>query len=103
MKNTNFKTIFFDAFAGTGELPVDLDEAGLFPALMDKDELMEGSAKRALQIEPPFHEYVFVEKMRGKAEELAKLAAKFANRSLRVRVENGDANERLIAFCQDTN
>jgi three-Cys-motif partner protein len=103
MKNTNFETIFFDAFAGTGELPVNLGEVRLFPDLIDKNDLVEGSAKRALQIEPPFHKYIFVEKMKGKAEELAKLAATFANISHRVRVDNGDANERLIAFCQNTN
>jgi hypothetical protein len=39
MKNTNFETIFFDAFAGTGELPVNLVEARLFFDLMDKNEL----------------------------------------------------------------
>ena len=102
MKNTSFRTIFFDAFAGTGELPVNLPKGGLFPS-MDKEELVEGSAKRALQVEPPFHEYIFVEKMRGKAEELAKLASQFPHVSERVRVQNGDANECLIAFCRNTN
>src|ERR1700722_10239882 len=103
MKNTNFETIFFDAFAGTGELPVNLGEVKLFPDLIDKNDLVEGSAKRALQIEPPFHKYIFVETMKGKADALAKVAATFANISPRVRVDNGDANERLIAFCQNTN
>jgi len=102
LKNTSFKTIFFDAFAGTGELPVNLPEAGLFPT-MDKEELVEGSARRALQVEPPFHEYIFVEKMRGKAAELAKLASKFPNRSERVHVQTGDANECLVTFCRKMN
>ena len=70
LKHTSFTTIFFDAFAGTGELPVDEKEDTLFEGVFDKDEIIEGSAQRALQVEPSFHRYIFVEKAKGKADEL---------------------------------
>lgn len=101
MKKQNFKTVFFDAFAGTGDLPTS-PGGGLLAELGDKDEILRGSARRALQIEPPFNQYVFVEKMRGKADELLLLKAEFAALAGRVKVKHGDANDELISFCKST-
>lgn len=102
MKSTSFTTIFFDAFAGTGDLPVDLDEGGLFQEVTDKDEILEGSARRALQVVPSFHRYVFVEKMKGKAGELHRLKSEYPSIADRIEVNHGDANDELIKFCRTT-
>jgi three-Cys-motif partner protein len=102
MKNTSFTTIFFDAFAGTGDLPIGQGDGALLDAVIDKDEILEGSARRALKINPPFHRYILVEKMRGKAEELLGLKAEFSPISDRVEIIHGDANDELVRFCGDT-
>jgi len=102
LKKQNFTTVFFDAFAGTGELPTDFD-VQLLTNVLDKDEIVQGSARRALQVSPPFHRYIFVEKMKGKAEELLRLKAEFSDKSDRIKIVHGDANDELISFCENTN
>ncbi len=70
LKNQPFQTVYMDAFAGTGyrtEREGDEPEAGLlFPDLAKEAprKLLEGSAVRALRVEPPFGEYLFIEKSR---------------------------------------
>lgn len=102
LKRQNFTTVFFDAFAGTGELPTGFD-GQLLATVLDKDEIVEGSARRALQVSPPFHRYIFVEKMKGKAEELLRLKDEFSDKSDRIEILHGDANDELISFCGKTN
>jgi three-Cys-motif partner protein len=102
MKKQNFITAFFDAFAGTGDLPTGYDDGGLLADVVDKDEMVQGSARRALQVAPPFHRYIFVEKMKGKVEELLRVKAEFASLAGRIQVTQGDANEELVAFCKAT-
>lgn len=101
MKKQNFKTIFLDAFAGTGDLPTS-PGGGLLEEFTDKDAILEGSARRALQIEPPFDQYIFIEKMRGKAEELLRLKEEFSSLGEKISVTNGDANEEVMQFCKST-
>jgi len=63
---------YVDAFAGTGSLkrPETGGLAELLPQLeIDEEEYRKGSVKRALEIEPPFDEYVFVEKSEKKCKE----------------------------------
>jgi three-Cys-motif partner protein len=102
LKNTSFTTIFFDAFAGTGELPVDDQEDTLFEGVFDKDEIIEGSAQRALQVQPLFHRYVFVEKAKGKADALREKLAKFPEAAKRADVITGEANAEVMRFCAET-
>jgi three-Cys-motif partner protein len=102
LKKRNFATIFFDAFAGTGDLPTDHTDGGLLADVVDKDEMIQGSARRALQVVPPFRRYVFVEKMKGKVEELLRLKAEFGSLADRIQVQQGDANDELVAFCKAT-
>ena len=69
MKRQNFVKVFFDAFAGTGDLAARSQLPGLFDVEPDERGLIEGSARRALNVEPSFDRYVFVERMKGKAAE----------------------------------
>jgi three-Cys-motif partner protein len=101
LKNTNFETVFFDAFAGTGEIPID-EVGGLFQDVEEADPFIEGSAKRALGVKPPFSRYIFVEQNRRKASLLQNLKSDFPHLSARIHVERADANIAVEEFCKKT-
>lgn len=65
-KERPFKTIFVDAFAGTGHIERRREAESLFDE--DADSIIEGSAKRALRLNNPFDEYVFIEMNAQKAK-----------------------------------
>lgn len=52
---------------------------------------------RALNVDPPFDQYVFIEKSEENVRSLAVLRTQFPNR--RIDIVHGDANERLREFC----
>jgi three-Cys-motif partner protein len=95
-----FKTSYVDAFAGTGEIPRPVlkgffkDDPDLLKA---EEEFRKGSVRRALEVDPPFDHYVFIEKDAGKCKELETLAGDFPERD--IRVVNKDANEALLEWC----
>lgn len=80
-----WKLTYIDAFAGTGSREYD-DEDGQTISL-------EGSALRAIQTDPPFDEYIFIEKDALKASSLRKKLATTQARN--PHVFKGDANEKL--------
>lgn len=90
---TPFILWYIDAFAGSGERTATRETGGILenrPISVDAVQL-DGSAKRALAIEPPFSKYVFVERDARRAAKLRTLAGE--GRS--IKVLNGDANEVL--------
>ena len=67
LKKMSFHLCYIDAFAGTGYCegePEAAEDAGLFPELADSENqaFLDGSARIALCVEPPFDEYLFIEK-----------------------------------------
>lgn len=78
MNNQRFNFAYIDAFAGTGYRELILDEEineSLFPEL-DSQEVInfrQGSVRNALEVQPPFNKYIFIEEDRGKFTELEKL------------------------------
>lgn len=93
-----YTTSYVDAFAGTGLLPAP-EFGSLIAGLAESaEEYRKGSAKRALEIEPPFHKYVFIEKDEAKCQELRELAATFPEK--KIKVINEDANIALLKWCQ---
>ena len=102
LKNKRFTTVFFDAFAGTGELPLEPGGA-LFQDVEEALPFIEGSARRALSIERPFSKYVFVEKSRRKAMLLEGLRTDFPHLADRIFIERADANVAVEKFCKETN
>jgi three-Cys-motif partner protein len=92
-----------DAFAGTGVIPRPNIEGAfteLIPALSEaEEEFRKGSVRRALEVNPPFHRYVFIEKDRAKCEELLALQNEFPNTG--IEVVNDDANTALLKWCRD--
>jgi three-Cys-motif partner protein len=103
LKNTKLATVFFDAFAGTGEIPMEAGETGgLFQDVEEAEPFIEGSARRALGVDPPFSRYVFVEKSKRKAAQLERLRADFPNLADRIKIERADANAAIQEFCRRT-
>jgi three-Cys-motif partner protein len=87
---------YIDAFAGTGERTVRVAarEGDLFdePA-PESVERRRGSAKIAIDVEPPFDRLIFIDIKRRHCEALRRLAAEHADRD--IQVVTGDANKAL--------
>jgi three-Cys-motif partner protein len=93
-------TIYVDAFAGTGQLPL----AGRYPELpLDEAEtaFVLGSAQRALGLKESFKEYIFIEKKRGLSQELETLTTTFPDKN--IKILNADANLGLKELCSNRN
>lgn len=82
MNKQQFEFAYIDAFAGTGYREVMLDEdsnEALFPEL-DTQEVVnfrQGSARNALEVQPPFKKYIFIEQDQNNFSELEKLRDEF--------------------------
>lgn len=102
LRSQGFRLVFFDGFAGTGDIEVGSGGASLFSG-EDYRPFIEGSAQRALRLKESFDEYVFVEKSSSKVSELEALKVQFAEISDRIRIICGDSNIELKRFCADQN
>jgi three-Cys-motif partner protein len=105
LKNTPFQLIYIDAFAGTGYLELkneEEDEGLFFPSLAEAESegFFDGSAKIALQTQPPFHRYFFIERSRRRFQELQKLASEFGAEKGRISVAQEDCNVFLPELCR---
>lgn len=104
LKNQSFKTAYIDAFAGTGYRTMRQsggDGGLLFPDLAEEapQELLEGSARMALQVEPRFDRYIFIEKDSTRCGQLEELRNEFPEVAKRIRINQGDANEEIRRLC----
>jgi len=103
----HFREVYFDAFAGS---EIRSEKAGEAVSgdllLVDRDpeatELLKGSAQVALETEPAFDRYIFVEKNPAYAAALEQLRNKFPGLSRRIYIEQGDANDLLVRWCKKT-
>lgn len=103
-----FKTIYVDAFAGTGtrkERPAEVDERQ--SELFDQDEEIEiggfkdGSARIALSLESPFDKYIFVDKNPEHIAELdAMIAEDFPQLKPRCHVWQADCCDVMAELCR---
>jgi three-Cys-motif partner protein len=106
MKRQQFKKIFVDAFAGTGERQQAagksdvITDGGLFGFELPSppEVAKKGSVDIALQIKPPFDTYIFIEKRKRHAKLLKEYCAKFPDRDIRIVCM--DANEALTTLCE---
>lgn len=103
LKYQDFTRKYIDAFAGTGYREVRSEGSGeglMFPELAEVEvqRFLDGSARRALNVEPGFHNFTFIEKNPKKVEELKKLHHEFPGKA--IRIECGDANEWVQAICR---
>lgn len=102
LKKQNFKLIYVDAFAGTGEIRL-LTDGPLLQDVEEVEPVVEGSVHKALQVSPAFDRYVFVEKHREKAKKLERWKSEYPDIADRIHIEPADANEWLKRFCGETN
>lgn len=103
-----FSKAFIDAFAGTGYRSARRDDSQsddaqglLFPDLAEEEpqELLDGSARLALETEPPFDKYIFIEKSPARCRELEDLRREFPHLADRIEIQQGEANETIQDLC----
>lgn len=101
-----FKTIYIDAFAGTGERKTaDVsDEASLFDPeeLPELDAYKKGSARIALELSSPFDEYIFIDKKKEHAAQLVStIESDYPQLASRCKVMQGDGTKLLTDICRN--
>jgi three-Cys-motif partner protein len=104
MSSQGFRFAYIDAFAGTGYRLLRQEEDTqklMFPELMEREArgFLEGSAKIALEIEPQFHRYIFIEKDEKRFTELCRLKDSFPSIGDRILVVNAEANTYITDLC----
>ena len=106
LRNQTFVRWYVDAFAGTGErvsgraMQGDTSEVlfGEFEESVTRAK--QGSVRVALEIEPPFQRYLFIERSRDHVARLNSLRKEYKGRL--IDVVTGDANSELSALCAST-
>jgi three-Cys-motif partner protein len=100
-----FHTHYIDAFAGTGYMQrPEIASTSFFPEDSEgADEYAKGSAVRALEVEPPFDHYLFIERVPSRAEELQELKSTYPHRAPLIDIKQGDAAVVLEEWCASVN
>jgi three-Cys-motif partner protein len=101
LKNQAFQRVYVDAFAGTGDRTNKRRETLPLLDLPEFDAIAKGSARLALEVEPPFNRYVLIERATRRASELTALKTEFLTR--KIEIVNDDANDAIAALCKVTN
>jgi len=99
--------IYVDAFAGTGyrTSPLQLTKSlKLFEEFTEPevDNFLKGSARLALEVEPSFQKYIFIEQNTARVEELQKLQTIFPQKQGNIQIIQSDANSWLQGWCRGT-
>lgn len=102
-----FTTIYVDAFAGTGSRVDPAQKAAardMFgePPDHDSESFKKGSARIALEVEPSFHRFVFIEQNADRLRELEVLRDEFPTKAKGVQIKQDDANAFLKQWCTQT-
>lgn len=100
LKTKGLKFAYIDAFAGSGEhRPRKKKRDELQPSLFEEEQraFALGSARIALESEPTFDKYIFIEKKASNVAQLRKLVKEYPALEHRVDIHQGDAN----AFLQN--
>ncbi len=100
LKNQPFQVEYIDAFAGTGYV-TPRRKADAQTTLLNEElrQVAEGSARIALQIEPRFDKYIFIERHRKHVIELHKLKDEFPDLRDDIIIKKADANGSIIDLC----
>ena len=90
LKNTGYELVYIDAFAGTGQRvnprsgELSQQSELLFDMPEEAARFSRGSVRIALDVNPPFSRYVFIERDQAKCDELHRMVtseyARFADR-----------------------
>jgi len=98
LKRQPFQRIYVDAFAGTGDRTDKRRESLPLLDLPEFDAVAKGSARLALEVEPPFHRYFLIERATRRASELTSLVEEFVGRD--IEIINEDANDAITTLCE---
>lgn len=101
-----FKLAYIDAFAGDGSIHVQTkigSPSSLFTDILptadpEVSDLIRGSARRALSLDPGFDTYIFIEKDPNAIKELKRLKHEYPER--KTVIKEGDANYHLQNLCK---
>jgi three-Cys-motif partner protein len=100
LKNRSFSTLYLDVCAGSGSSqPRTADENQ--GQLFDKDDIVLGSALRALDVDPPFDRYVLNDVKLKNVKSLRTTAQERPD--LRIDIEQLDATQIVDRVCAQTN
>jgi three-Cys-motif partner protein len=106
LSKQSFTYAYIDAFAGTGyrkSKETRNEEDLLLPELADLEaqRFLQGSARIALECEPAFHKYIFIEKNEEKLAELqSSLSREFSEKENHIIFIRGDANTVIQDLCE---
>ena len=109
LKKQKFYTLYVDAFAGAGYwVPSSRRDAreergGPLLGGSEPEEtrlLLQGSARRALDTDPPFDRYVFIEQSVERCAQLEALREDFPALADHVEIRRGDANAEIQHLCE---
>ncbi len=92
----NMDIWYIDAYAGSGDREAEREIGGILEgrAIETVVEVLDGSARRALKIKPPFKHFVFIEKDTARADQLSEVRKEHAD--VEIEVLRGDANAELL-------
>lgn len=88
LSRQKFTRIYIDGFAGTGRCDIMVD---------GEKTSVDGSARRALGVSPPFHKFCFIELKAKKLAALKALQTEHSDKS--IDIIHDDANAALKALC----
>lgn len=101
-----FDTWYVDAFAGTGyRTPAKASEKNSLLLLDDEDaeSFQKGSVHVALETNPSFTRYVFIENNTAFIPELEKSCEAFPDLKQKISIVRAEANTYLKRWCKETN
>jgi three-Cys-motif partner protein len=96
-----FTLIYVDAFAGSGASIAKRDKNQM--QLIETDDIVDGSARRALRTSPSFDQFLFIEKMARNVRSLEGLKDEFPEHAAIIKIVPGDANTELRDFATKLN
>jgi len=98
--NRVYRTVYIDAFAGTGRIePLSPQKTHRKALVKLSDSCTDGSARRSLQVVPSFQRYFFVDENKSNCARLEALRNDFPSLSDRMLVKCADANRSVVEFC----
>ncbi len=108
LKNQPFERVYIDAFAGTGyrqQRTRQYDIENIFEELRqdESEQFLKGSAKLALETNPSFQRYIFIESDEEKIKELEKLKKEHLEKASQIKIIKSDANEFIQNYCKNEN
>ena len=98
LKNKSFELVYIDAFSGDGAVELKDDDS---PLLREGRHFTRGSARRAIDLDRPFHKYHFIDRSQASLDELRRIVSEAKPALLdRINLHPGDVNKVLPRIVQ---